>query len=62
MNNVSKTLRIIGLTSIGLWVVGSIFLFNENNGKLIISITAVIIIAGLYSQLIKERKANTELH
>ncbi len=58
MTKISKTLKIMGLSSICLWIIGSVVLFNENNGKTIIMITAIIIIAGLYSQIIKERKKN----
>lgn len=60
MNKISRTIKIIGLSSICLWIIGSILLFHENNGKIIILIAAIIIIAGLYSQIIKEIKINTE--
>ena len=60
MNKTSKTLKFIGLASVCLWIIGSILLFRENNGKTIIAITAVVIIAGLYAQILKDRKVNSE--
>lgn len=59
MKKISKTLKIQGVSSICLWIIGSILLFQENNGKIIILITAIIIMAALYSQIIKERKLNS---
>ena len=56
----SNTVKITGLISICLWIIGSIILFNEKNGRATIVLTAVIIIAGLYAQIIKERKVNSE--
>jgi uncharacterized membrane protein len=61
MKKISKALKITGLISICLWIIGSVFLYRENNGKITIVITAIIIIAGLYSQITKDRKVNTEL-
>ena len=58
MNKISRKVKLIGIISICLWIIGSILLFHENNGKTTIMITALIIIAGLYSQIIKERKIN----
>lgn len=60
MKKTSNTLKIIGLLSICLWVVGSIILFDEKNGKATILLTAVVIIAGLSSQISKERKVNSQ--
>ena len=60
MKKISNTVKITGLISICLWIIGSIILLNEKNGIGIIVITAVIIIAGLYSQIIKDRKVNSE--
>jgi uncharacterized membrane protein YbaN (DUF454 family) len=60
MKIISNTIKISALLSICLWLVASIFLFNEKNGKTIMVSTAVIIIAGLSSQIIKTRKVNSE--
>ncbi|RXG13627.1 hypothetical protein DSM02_3668 [Leeuwenhoekiella polynyae] len=60
MIKLSNTVKITGLISICLWIIGSIILFNEKNGRATIVLTAVIIIAGLYAQIIKERKVNSE--
>ena len=54
----TKTL-IITLTSISLWIIGSYLLFNEKNGKATITIFAVILIAGLYSQI--RKRSNSEI-
>jgi len=60
MKKLSNTVKITGLLSICLWVIGSIILFDEKNGKATILLTAVVIIAGLSSQINKERKVNSE--
>ncbi|RXG17818.1 hypothetical protein DSM03_101517 [Leeuwenhoekiella aestuarii] len=60
MIKLSNTVKITGLISICLWIIGSIILFNEKNGRATMVLTAVIIIAGLYAQIIKERKVNSE--
>jgi multisubunit Na+/H+ antiporter MnhG subunit len=60
MKKISNTVKITGLLSICLWIIASIILFNEKNGKATIVITAVIIIAGLSSQIIKNGKVNSE--
>ncbi|EIA07645.1 hypothetical protein [Flavobacterium frigoris] len=60
MKKTSNTVKIIGLLSICLWVVGSIILFDEKNGKATILLTAVVIIAGLSSQISTERKVNSQ--
>jgi hypothetical protein len=56
MKKISNTTKITGLISIGLWIIASILLFPEKNGKAIFVSTAVIIIAGLSSQIIKTEK------
>ena len=61
MINISTRVKILGLISISLWIIGSYVLFDEKNGKTISIITAVIIIAGLYSQVLKSRKESSEL-
>ena len=61
MDKISKKTIIMGLISICLWVTGSVLLFQENNGKIIIIITAVALIARIGSQINKDRKANAEL-
>jgi hypothetical protein len=60
MKKLSNTVKITGLLSICLWIIGSIFLFDEKNGKTIILLTAVVIIAGLFSQISKEKNVNSE--
>ncbi|SDW47117.1 hypothetical protein [Flavobacterium degerlachei] len=60
MKKLSNTVKITALISICLWIIGSIILFDEKNGKTIILLTAVVIIAGLFSQISKERKLNSE--
>ena len=59
MNKISKKTMITALIYICLWFIGSILLFQENNGKIIIIITAVAIIAKLKYQINKDRKANS---
>ncbi len=61
MNRISKMTKITVLISICLWVIGSFFLIQESNGKTVILITAIIIIAGIYSQINKDKKAHSEL-
>ncbi len=61
MNRISEMTKITGLISICLWVIGSFFLIQESNGKTVILITAIIIIAGIYSQINKDKKAHSEL-
>lgn len=60
MKKLSNSMKIKGLLSICLWVIGSVILFNEKNGKTTIVVAAVIIIAGLYFQINKDRKVNSE--
>jgi hypothetical protein len=60
MKKISNTIKIMGLLSICVWIIAIIFLFPEKNGKTIIVSTAVIIIAGLCFQIIKNRKVNFE--
>jgi hypothetical protein len=60
MKKLSNTVKIMGLLSISLWIIGSIILFNEKNGKATIVIIAVIIIAGLYAQIAKDKKIKSE--
>ena len=61
MEKISKITKITGLISICLWAIGSVFLYQENHGKTTIFITAIIIIAGLYSRINKDRKVHSEL-
>lgn len=60
MKNLSTAIKVKGLISIGLWIIGSILLLNEPNGKAIIFIIAMIIITGLYSQIHKEKNKNIQ--
>ena len=60
MNKIPKALKFKILVSVCLWIIGSILLFRENNGKTIIVITALIIVAGLYAQILKDRKVNSK--
>jgi hypothetical protein len=60
MKKLSNTVKITGLLSICLWIIASIILFNEKNGKATIVITAVVMIAGLSSQIRKDRKVDAE--
>ena len=52
---------VIALISICLWISGGILLFQENNGKIIILITAVAILARIKSQINKDRKVSSGL-
>jgi len=61
MEKLSKRSKITSLISICLWIIGSVFLFRVNNGKIFILISAIIIIAGIYSQITKDGKAYSEL-
>lgn len=49
MNKISKKTIVTCAISACLWMIGSIFLFRETNGKIIIIITAVVIIARIKS-------------
>ena len=61
MKNISKRVKILGIISICLWIIGSFLIFNETNGKGVIIASAVVIIAGLSSQVLKDRKESSEL-
>ncbi|MGM1057474.1 MAG: hypothetical protein ACQEWG_16430 [Bacteroidota bacterium] len=61
MKKISTKVKIIGIVSIVLWVIGSYLIYNGTNGKGVSIATAVIIIAGLYSLIIKDQKENAEL-
>lgn len=61
MRNISTRVKILSLISICLWIIGTFLLFNENNGKVISIIAAIILIAGLYSLVLKDQKDNSEL-
>ena len=56
MKKISTKVKLIGIISISLWIIGSFLIYNQTNGKGISISTAVIIIAGLYSQIRKEQK------
>ena len=61
MKNISKKVKILAVVSICLWIVGSFLIFNDM-GRIGASISVlVIIIAGLYSQVIKDRKEKSKL-
>ena len=55
MKNISTKIKIIGIISICLWIVGTFLIYSETNGKGVSIVTAVIIIAGLYSQIRKDQ-------
>ena len=61
MNKISKKTILVSLIYISLWVIGSALLYQETNGKIIITITAVVVIARIVSQVNKDRKAGSEL-
>ena len=61
MKKISTKIKIIGIVSIILWIIGSYLVYNGTNGKGASIATAVIIIAGLYSLIIKDQKENSEL-
>ncbi|MFS4415147.1 hypothetical protein [Maribacter sp. 2307ULW6-5] len=54
MTKLSFTLKLKAFLSIGLWVIGSVLLFQEGNGAFIMVSTAVIILSGLFSSVRKE--------
>lgn len=56
MKNISTKVKIMGIISICLWIVGSFLIYNDTNGKEVSIATAAIIISGLYSQIIKDQK------
>lgn len=60
MKNISTKVKIMGIVSICLWIIGSLLIYNDTNGKGVSIATAVIIIAGLYSLIIKDQKENSE--
>lgn len=59
MDKISKKTIIISLVYICLWAMGSLLLFQEKNGKLIIVMTAVAVIARISTQVNKDRKASS---
>lgn len=61
MKKISKKTKIIAVISICLWIIGSVFLLRESNSKFIILFTAVIIIAGIYSRISTDIKAQSDL-
>jgi len=61
MKKLSKKTKIIALISTCLWIIGSVFLSQESNGKFIILFTAIIIIAGIYSRISRDIKTQAEL-
>ncbi len=61
MKNISKKVKILAIISICLWILGSFLIYNETNGKGVSIASAVIIIAGIYSQILKDQKENSEL-
>ncbi|APS40165.1 MULTISPECIES: hypothetical protein [unclassified Salegentibacter] len=61
MKKISTKVKIIGIVSIFIWIIGSYLIYNGTNGKGVSIATGVIIIAGLYSQISKDQKENSEL-
>jgi hypothetical protein len=61
MKILSKKTIVTSLISICLWIIGSIFLFRVSNGKIIILLTAIGIVAGIFSLIIKDQRADSEL-
>ncbi|GAB3823659.1 hypothetical protein GCM10028895_30900 [Pontibacter rugosus] len=61
MDKISRKTITMGLVSICLWLIGSMLLFEENNGKIIITVTAVAVIARISSQINRDRRASSEL-
>ena len=62
MTELSKQTKIKILISICLWIIGSILLFHENNGKTIIITAGVLLIASIKAQINKNNKAIVEQH
>ena len=60
MRRISTRVKVLGLVSICLWIAGSFFIYNETQGMATSIITAIIIIAGLYSMEAKGRKKNAQ--
>ncbi len=61
MKKISTKIKIIGIVSVFLWIIGSYLIYNGTNGKGVSIATAVIIIAGLYSLIKKDQKENSNL-
>ena len=57
----SNKLKIMIIASICFWLIGSYLIYTDTNGKSVSISSAVIIIAGLYFQIIKERKENQKV-
>jgi len=60
MKNISTKVKIMAVVSICLWIVGSFLIFNDNREIGASIVVLVIIIAGLYSRVIKDRKENSK--
>lgn len=59
MNKISKNTIIVSVLYICLWVIGSALLYHENNGKIIIAVTAAVVLFRISSQIKKDRKASS---
>lgn len=56
MKKISNKIKIRALLAICLWFIGSFLILKEGNGGGTISVIAVIIIAGFYRQIRKEKE------
>ena len=61
MKNISKKTKILSLISVSLWIIGSLIIYMNDKNSNIIIVSAVVIIAGIYSQINKDHKVNTGL-
>ena len=60
MKKISTKTLLISIVAIILWMIGSYFILKENNSITTIIIVAIIITGGLYSQIKKDIRINSE--
>lgn len=59
MNKIATRTLFISITAVILWMIGSYFILKENDSYTTIIIVAIIITAGLYSQIKKDLRVNS---
>ncbi|SDR66073.1 hypothetical protein [Christiangramia echinicola] len=60
MKKISTRTLLISVTAIILWLIGSYFILKDNNSYTTIIIVAIIITGGLYSQIKRDIRINSE--
>jgi len=60
MKKISTKTFLISIATIILWMIGSHFILKENSSFTTIIIVAIIILTGLYSQIKKDIRINSE--